>query len=186
MGKVCVRWLIRSRTFRIVRSRPSLTPVVEVPEDIKVLLPTRRAWVVRFARGKFHAWDDKMEFVMLCMGMPHPENVILIRLKRSKGHRLKRLHQFFFHLRCDFFARRPREHSGCELPFTVLGVDQLFCGFRISAQNFRGIFFAPRVIHAKEVIHGPTSPAFPMREHFHVHYGSLFSSRRRASRRLTT
>lgn len=185
LGEVCMRRLVGARPLRIIRPGPPFTPVVQVSENIKILLPPRGAGIVGLAPVQLRARDHEVQFMMRGVGMPHPQDIILIRLQSGEGHGFKAVHELVFHLRRDVFARRPGEHAGSELPDALLRVDELLCGLGIPSQHGWGRFFPPRIIHPQQVVHRTAPRAFSMRKHLHIH-GYFRSSRRIASSRMTT
>ena len=101
---------------RVVRSGPAFPVVVLVAEYIKLLLPAGRAWVKRFAAGKFHTRNDKMQFMVPGMGMANPQNIALIGCQPSKRHFFKVVHYLFFLLWRDGVFRVPGKHPRREPP----------------------------------------------------------------------
>ncbi len=83
----------------VVRSGPALAVVVQVAEQVKMLLPAGRTGIERFAAGKFHTRDHKVQFVVSGVNMPHPEDIALIRLQSGKSQSLKIVHDALLLLR---------------------------------------------------------------------------------------
>lgn len=80
----------------IIGTRPTLLPIMQVAQHVKVLLPAGWESVKRLARGQFHTRGYKMQFVVPCVAMPYPQNVVLIRLQPCKGGAFKIIHQAAF------------------------------------------------------------------------------------------
>ena len=83
----------------VVGSGPALAVVVQVAEQVKVLLPAGRAGIERFAAGKLHTRNHKVQLVVPGVNMPHPEDIALIRLQPGKGQSLKIVHNALLLLR---------------------------------------------------------------------------------------
>lgn len=83
-------------------------------EVVKGLLMgfARRFDVQALARGEFDPWHDKMQLMVLCVGVPNPQAHPLILFQASECDLLKAVHGFFFLLRCHCFASFPRQNAG--------------------------------------------------------------------------
>ena len=187
---------VQAGAGRIVRSGPALPVVVQVAKHIKVFLPAGRAGIERFPAGQFHTRNDKVQFMVARVGVPHPQDIALIRLQPREGHFFKIVHHPLFLFRRHRIVRVPGKHPGGELPFGVQRVDEVAGGFRIPAQHFRRQFIPARIIRADKVMRGAVTATLAMRENFHVHDGSPssgggavsvpFSSRSRLTRVTST
>ena len=179
---------------RVVRSGPALPVVVQVAEHIKMFLPAGWAGIKRLAAGKLHARNDKMQFMVASMTVPHPQDIALIRVQPREGHFFKIVHNPLFLFRRHRIVRVPGKHPGSELPFGVQRVDEVAGGFRIPAQDFRRQFVATRIIRADKVVRGAVTAALAVRKDFHIHGGSpyaggrgvSFNSRSRLTRATST
>ena len=92
---------------RVVGPRPTFAPVEQVAEHVKVFLPAGRTSVEILAAGKLQSWNEEMQLVMPGMGMPHPENIALIRFQTGEGHPLESVHDFLFLCLADLLIRMP-------------------------------------------------------------------------------
>ena len=90
---------VHAHSGRVVRSGPAFAVVVQIAEQVKMLLPAGRARVERFAAGKLHTRNHKVQLVMPGMNVPHPEDIALIRLQPGKGQSLKIVHNALLLLR---------------------------------------------------------------------------------------
>ena len=158
---------------RVIRPGPALPVVVHVTEHIKVLLPTWRAGIERFAAEKFHARNDEVQFMVASVRMPHPQDIALIRLQPREGHFFKIIHYPLFLFRRYRIVRVPGKHPGGELPFGVQRIDKVAGGFHIPAQDFRRQIVTARIIRADKVMRGGFSragaAALAVRKNFHIH-----------------
>lgn len=127
---------VQAGTGRIVRSGPAFPVVVQVAEHIKVFLPAGRTGVERLAAGKLHTRNDEVQLMVSGVGVPHPQNVALIRLQAREGHFFKIVHHPLFLFRRHRVVRVPGKHPGGELPFGVQRVDKVTGGFHFPAQDF--------------------------------------------------
>lgn len=168
---------MQSGAGRVVRSGPALPVVVKVAEHIKVFLPAGRTGIKRLAAGKLHARNNKVQFVMIGVYVPHPENIALVRLQSGKGHALKVVHHPLFLFRRHRVVRVPGEHPGGELPLVVQGIYQGAGLLRVAAQDFRRALVASGVVRAHKVAGRSPSRALAVREDFHVHDASSQSGR---------
>ena len=86
--QVRMRWRVHAGAGRVIRSGPALAVVVQVAEQVKMFLPARRAGIERFAAGKFHTRNHKVQFVVPGVNVPHPKDIALIRLQPGllQGH----------------------------------------------------------------------------------------------------
>jgi len=77
---------------------------------------------------------------MSCVGVPHPQDVVPVRIESGKGHGLEPVHDGRLHLRGDVFPGSEGQHAG-GIPVPELqGVDEQAGPFGISAQHHgRGI-----------------------------------------------
>ncbi len=114
-----------------------------------------------------------MEFMVLCMAMPHPKHVPLIRLQAGKGHGLEVVHDARFLLGRHSVFRMPGKDPGRELPFGVQGVDQLSRQLRITTQHFGRMLVPVWVIQAHEIVRRSVPAALAVREDLHIHGVSL-------------
>jgi hypothetical protein len=179
------------RSVRVVRSGPSFTMVVQVAEHVEVLLPTGRAGVEIFAARQIQTWDDKMQFMMPGMAVPHPEDSALIRFQSGKGDLFEIIHDALFLFRRHRVVRVPREYSRRELPFPVNGVDKVAGHVRVAAQDFRRRFLPAGVIRAHKIPGGHVAVALPVWKDLHVHgsssvFGTACASRSRHARAIST
>lgn len=110
-----------------------------------------------------------MEFMVLCMAMPHPKHVPLIRLQAGKGHGLEVIHDAGFLLGRHSVFRMPGKDPGRELPFGVQGVDQLSRQLQIATQHFGRMFVPVGVIQTHEIVRRPIPGPLAVREDLHVH-----------------
>lgn len=181
---------------RVVWSGPVLPVVVHVAEYIKMLLPTGRTGIERLAAGKLHARNNKVQFMVASVGMPHPQYIALIRLQPREGHFFKIVHNPLLLFRRYRIVRVPGKHPGGELPFGVQRVDEVTGGVNIPAQDFRRQLVPPRIIRADKVMRGAVTTALAVRENFHIHGCSpssggggvsvFFNSRSRLTRATST
>ncbi len=63
---------VQAGAGRVVRSGPALPVVVEVAEHVEMLLPAGWTGVERLAAGELHTRNDKVQFVMIGVYVPHP------------------------------------------------------------------------------------------------------------------
>ncbi len=89
-------WGANPETSRIIRSCPAFPPVVHITQRIKVFLPSGRKGVEGLARGKFHPWNDKVQFVMSCVAVTYPKNGVLVWSKAREGGLLEVVHKPLF------------------------------------------------------------------------------------------
>ncbi len=128
------------------------------------------------------------------MGVPHPQDVALIRPQPREGHLLKVVHNAPFLFRRHRIVRVPGKHPGGELPFAVQRVDEVAGGFHVPAQHFRRQLVPARVVRADKVARGAVTATLAVWKDFHVHDGSpssgggavSFSSRSRLTRAAST
>ena len=95
----------------IVRSGPLLPVVMEIAEYAEGFFPARREGIEGVAACQFHPWNDKMEFVMPGVAVPHPEDIALIRLQPGKGYGLKIVHDPFFLFRRHLVVGMPGQNT---------------------------------------------------------------------------
>ncbi len=81
--------------------------VIKVAEWTELFLPAGRKRVERLASGKLHAGDDKMQLVMSGMGMPYPQNIVLVGLHPGEGDGLEIIHDLYFLLWRNRVLRSP-------------------------------------------------------------------------------
>lgn len=160
---------VQAGAGRVVRSGPAFPVVVYVAEHIKVLLPAGRAGIERLAAGKLHTRNDEMQLMVPRVGVPHPQDIALIRLQPREGHFFKIVHNPLLLLRRHRIIRVPGKHPGGELPFGVQRVDEVAGGFHIPAQDFRRQLVPARIIWTDKIMRGAVAAALAVREHFHVH-----------------
>lgn len=188
-GQVRVRGTVWPNALLVVRPGPTLAPVEEIAENVEVLLPAGRARIEGLARGQFQTWNDEMQLVMPGVGVPDPEDVVLVGRKTGEGNGLEGIHDLAFLLRRDLLAGRPAQHPGGELPGAILGVDELHGDVGVATQDAgRRVLSAwpAWVVAAQQVADGIGPGSLAVRKDFHVHGGSLRASRRSASSRVTT
>lgn len=185
-GAVIFRWrfppalqtgVVQIRMFRrvqtgadgIVRPGPAFPVVVHVAKHIKVFLPAGWAGVERLAAGKFHARNDEVQLMVACMGVPHPQDVALIRLQPRESHIFKVVHNPLFLFRRHRIVRVPGKHPSGELPFGIQRVDKIARSFHIPAQHFRRQLVPARIVRADKIVSRPIPTALAVRENFHIH-----------------
>ena len=157
------------RSRRIVRSRPAFAPVEEIAEHVKVLLPAGRTGIEILAAGKFQAWNEEMQLVMPGMGMPHPEDIALIRFQTGEGHALKGVHDFLFLCLADLLIRMPRQSARGEFPSPLNAVDKRAGHGGIAAQHLRRGCVSPRIIRAYKIAAGLVAFSRAVRKNLHQH-----------------
>ena len=113
-------WREHAGAGRVVGSGPALAVVVQVAEQVKMLLPAGRAGIERFAAGKLHTRNHKVQLVVPGVNVPHPENITLTRLQSGKGQSFKIVHDALLLLRSHRVVGVPRKSPGGETP----------CGFQ--------------------------------------------------------
>lgn len=154
---------------RIVWSGPAFPVVVQVAEHVEMFLPAGRTGVEPLAAGKLHSRDDEMQLMVASMGVPHPEDVVLIRLQASKGDLFKIVHDPLLLFRCHHVVRMTGKHSGSEFPFGVQRVDEVTGGFHIPAQDFRRQLIPARIIRAHKIMSRAVTTALTVRKNLHEH-----------------
>ena len=130
------------------------------------------------------------------VGVPHPQNVALIRLHPREGHFFKVVHDALFLFRRHGIIRVPGKHPGGEFPFGVQRVDEITGGFHIPAQHFRRLLVPARIIRADKIMRGAVTVALAVRENLHIHdessdsggggVSASFNSRSRLTRAAST
>ena len=164
------------RPCRVVGTRPAFAPVEQVAENVKVLLPAGRAGVEILAAGKFQARNEEMQLVMPGMGMPHPEDIALIRFQTGEGHAFKGVHDFLFLCLADLFLRVPRQSAGSEFPSPLYAVDQRAGHGGIAAQHLGRGCVSPRIIRAYKIAAGLVAFSCAVRKDLHQHGSASGSS----------
>ena len=160
---------VHSHAGRVVRSGPALAVIVQVAEQVKMLLPAGWARVERFAAGKLHTRNHKVQFVMPGMNMPHPEDIALIRLQSGKGQGLKIVHDALLLLLRHRVVGVPRKCPGGETPFGVQRVDERPRHLRVAAQHIRQMGVASGVVFAHKIVGGAFARTLAVRKDLHVH-----------------
>ena len=75
-----------------------------------------------------------MQLVMPGMGMPDPENVVLIGFKPRERDLFKAIHELPLHFRRDLLLRGERQHAGSVLVPEIERVDEFAGSIRRSPQ----------------------------------------------------
>lgn len=163
---------IHARACRVVGSGPVLAVIVQVAEQVKMRLPAGWARIERFAAGKLHTRNHKVQLVMPGMNMPHPKDIALIRLQSGKGQSLKIVHNPLLLFRRHRIVGVPRQRSGGETPLGVQRVDERPRHLRVAAQHIRQMGVSSGVVLAHKVVGRPFASALTVREDFHVHGAS--------------
>ena len=117
-----------------------------------------------------------MQFVMSGMGMPHPEDIALIRFQSGEGHLLEGVHDFLFLFLADFLIRMPRQNAGGEFPSPLYAVDKRAGHGGIAAQHMGRGCVSPRIIRAYKIAAGLVAFPGAMRKDFHQHGSASGSS----------
>lgn len=188
-GQIRVRGTVWPNALRVVWPGPAFAPVEEVPENVEVLLPAGRTGIEGLARGQFQARDDEVQLVMPGVGVPNPEDVVLVGFQTGEGNGLEGIHDLAFLFRRDLLAGRPAQHAGGELPGAILGVNELHGDVGVATQNAgRRVLSAwpAWVVTAQQVADGIGPGPLAVRKDLHIHGGSLRASRRSASSWVTT
>ena len=134
-----------------------------------MFLPSWWTWIEGFAAGKFHAGNNKMQFVVSCVAMAYPGNITLIRLQASEGHTLKIIHYLSFLLRCHHVVWVPGKDARCEFPFRIQGIYEYMGKLQVAAQYFRRVFFTPWIIQAHKILGRAFPATLTMWKDFHIH-----------------
>ena len=98
---------VQAGAGRVVRPGPAFPVIVQVAEHVEMLLPTGRTGIERLAAGKFHTRNDEVQFMVVCVGMPHPQDIVLIRLQAREGDLFKVVHDSLFLFRRHRIVRVP-------------------------------------------------------------------------------
>ena len=120
------------------------------------------------------------------MAVPYPEDVVLVWFQTGEGQAFEVVHQLLFLLWRDRVFRPPGADPGRELPFAVLGVDDVAGHVGISTQKCRRRIRSTGVIHPQKVIYRAAAAALTVGKNFYVHVVSVIflMSDCRASRRM--
>lgn len=164
-----MRWRVHAGAGRVIRSGPALAVVVQVAEQVKMFLPARRAGIERFAAGKFHTRNHKVQFVVPGVNVPHPKDIALIRLQPGKGQGLKIVHDALLLLRRHRVVGVPRQRPGGETPLGFQRVDERPRHLWVAAQHIRQVGNASGIVLAHKVVGGAFARTLAVREDFHVH-----------------
>ncbi|EFH9173412.1 hypothetical protein V6E14_25630 [Serratia marcescens] len=124
----CAPWIIR-----VSQTIPGIDFTAQVIERLFCSI-SGRANVQALPGAKLNAGRHKMQLVMPGMGMPDPENVVLIGFKPRERDLFKAIHELPLHFRRDLLLRGERQHAGSVLVPEIERVDEFAGSIRRSPQ----------------------------------------------------
>jgi len=127
----CAPWVIR-----VSQAIPCVDFTPQVIERLFCGI-SGRADVQAFPGAKLNAGRHKMQLVMPGMGMPDPENVVLIDFKPRERDLFKAIHEFLLHFRRDLLLRGERQYAGSVFVPEIERVDEITGSLRGSPEYFR-------------------------------------------------
>lgn len=122
--------------IRVSQAIPSIYFTAQIIESLFCGI-SGRADVQAFPSAKLNAGRHKMQLVMSGMGMPDPENVVLIGFKPGERDLLKAIHELLLHFRRDLLLWGERQHTRSVFVPEIERVDEVAGSLRGSPKYFR-------------------------------------------------
>lgn len=163
-----------SGPFRVVRARPAMGVVQEVTQRPEGALPARGRNVQRAPRGQLHARGHKMQLHPPAFGvlMPHPGDVILLRVEAGKGQGLDLIH----HLPLLILGRRilqgEADHAMGVAPLAVNAVDQIPRPVDVAAHHLGRGMIATMAVGIGQILRDGSTAALPAAGELNQHRGA--------------
>lgn len=163
-----------SGPFRVVRARPAMGVVQEIPQRPESALPARGRDVQRAPRGQLHARGHKMQLHTPAFGvlMPHPGDVILLGVEAGKGQGLELIH----HLPLLILGRRilqgEADHAMGIAPLAVDAVDQIPRPVDVAAHHLGRGMIAALAVGVGQILRDGYTAALPAAGELNQHRGA--------------
>ncbi len=125
-----------ARPLGVLRVRPAVLFVEHVAQDIEGLGVAGRGDVQAAPGGQLHAGRREVQLHPPLVGVPHPKDIPLVRLKACEGQALEGVHHLDLLALGRPILRRERQDAGPIAPLMRRGVDQRLGARRTAAQDF--------------------------------------------------
>lgn len=170
--------------LRIVGTRPALGPVQRVPERRKGPFPTRRRDVECLAGGQLHPRRHEVKLDPPALGvlMPHPGDVVLLRVHARKGQTLEGVHGLLLLGFAGAILQGERQNAVGIAPLAFDAVDQVTGPVHIAPHHLGRRMLTPLAVVGDQIGSNlpPAAAAPPGELNQHRRAARALSARRKA------